>query len=257
MRSKANNRELFVDTVRDYRDRIEEVDFTVPPMAKEGDRMERLSVYAVVMSFALLLVLYSVTFALSDVLLEEDFEAYKLEEPPKGDWEVIGTPPIKPTFFIADFPVHGGAKSLRVGYPTGTNETMGIKFDPTMSVVSVTCYTYPTSDQQTTFQAIVGGSTTVEDPDVPPDPAQEEDAYIGAFITFTSDSKVKYHGVDDWVDTGANYINRQWNKVVLEVNLETQTYSISLNDVRITQGTPFWHDLEELNVFAIRRSPQN
>lgn len=215
--------------------------------------MERLSVYAVVMSLTLLLVFYSVTIALPDVLLEEDFEAYKLEEAPKGDWEVIGTPPAKPTFFVAEFPVHGGAQSLRVAYPTGSNETMGVRFDPTMSRISVTCYTYPTSDQQTTFQAIVGGSTTVEDPD----PAQEEDAYIGAFIAFTGDSKVKYHGANGWVDTGANYINRQWNKVVMEVDLETQTYSISLNDVKITQGAPFWHNLEELNVFAIRRSPQN
>jgi len=219
--------------------------------------MGRLPFYVAFMSLTFLMILCFATAALSVALVEEDFESYKVDDVLKGDWEVIGPEPARPTFYVADFPVHAGEKSLRVAYPVGSNETMGVRFDPTMNRISVTCYTYPTSNQQTTFQAILGGNIFVEDPDAPPDPAQDEDSYIGAFITFADDGKVKYYSENGWVDTGTEFNRREWSKVAIEAALDTQTYSVSLNDVTIIRNVPFWHNLDDLSIFAIRRSPQN
>ena len=60
--------------------------------------MKRFAKYMIV-SLTFFLVVCFAGEILAEPLFEEDFESYKVDDSLKGDWEVIGAVPAKPTFF--------------------------------------------------------------------------------------------------------------------------------------------------------------
>jgi hypothetical protein len=149
------------------------------------------------------------------------------------------------SFNVDDSRAFTGKNSIHVVKPSDW-ASIGALFESDARIITYELDAYTEISDLRTLIMIMSSDNVQED----------NDEGKANYVAFRSTGLVEYH--DGAWHPLVEFKTNTWHHVACEVNLDTQTYSIYLDDMvnSIAEDCAFWHPVEKLSYTLLRVSPQ-
>ncbi len=181
------------------------------------------------------------------ILVDDGFEDYNVGENPPAPWEpLVRNVADGGLFQVDETKAFEGTKSLKMIDKPSDWASFGALIESDARIITYELHGYTELDNLRTLIMIMSSDNIQAD----------NDEGKANYVAFMGSGFVEYH--DGAWHPVANYQKNTWHHLACEINLDTQTYDLYVDDMTkpAKADAAFWHPVEKLSYALVRGSPQ-
>lgn len=204
--------------------------------------MRKLKITITLLSFVILVS----SLCTASILVDDGFEGYEVGKNPPAPWEpFVRSEQDSEVFQVDDSMAFSGTRSLHIVNAPSDWSSFGALFESDARIITYELYAYTEISDVRTLIMIMSSDNIQADAD---------DGKAN-YIAFRSTGLLEYH--DGAWHSVVEYKTNTWHHLACEINLDTQTYDIYIDDMATPafEDAAFWHPVDKLSYALLRVSP--